>query len=325
MARSGTDLKMAKLIGIKSQGYRDPDTTPSVTPPSTHIDTALTPTLPDYIPASPDYSPTSDTKFDLSEDPSSDHIPPLPAISPFLLSTNDYSNSDTPDTPTSPTHGTPFTKMNLSTQTTPVASSALHHDSLRDSPLSSSSETSSDPSSDDLPDTSSDHSLPAPSSGMRPSHHLCSLVPSIPRSSATITHISSHDYSSRIRSPESSMDLERLTYANALKARGFDARVVVEAVDREEIKTGAGGLVEVRVDRVTHPVIADDIPELAQEERAIESIQRDQGHMIVATGHQSADMMERIRDLERDNMRLKDMMDVAIRELPGLSVGSYVF
>ncbi|GKG53722.1 hypothetical protein Tco_0555122, partial [Tanacetum coccineum] len=36
---------------------------------------------------------------------------------------------------------------------------------------------------------------------------------------------------------------------------------VVEAVDREEIKTGVRGPVEVRDDRVTHPVIADDIPE----------------------------------------------------------------
>ncbi|GKF70800.1 hypothetical protein Tco_0203857, partial [Tanacetum coccineum] len=49
-------------------------------------------------------------------------------------------------------------------------------DSLRDSSLSSSSETSSDSSVDALSDpassrSSSDHSLPAPSLGMRPSHH----------------------------------------------------------------------------------------------------------------------------------------------------------
>ncbi|GJW00185.1 hypothetical protein Tco_1555436, partial [Tanacetum coccineum] len=45
--------------------------------------------------------------------------------------------------------------------------------------------------------------------------------------------------------------------------------------------------------------------------QAIESVQRDQGHRIVATGQQSADMLEKIRELERDNIRLKDMMDVA--------------
>ncbi|GJW82035.1 putative reverse transcriptase domain-containing protein [Tanacetum coccineum] len=99
-----------------------PDTTPSVIPPTTHIDTTpipiVSPTIPpspDYTPASPDYSPASDTEFDPSEDPSSDHIPPLPATSPFLSSTDDSSNSDTPDTPPSPTHGTPFTETTLST------------------------------------------------------------------------------------------------------------------------------------------------------------------------------------------------------------------
>ncbi|GJW86255.1 hypothetical protein Tco_0161595 [Tanacetum coccineum] len=109
-----------------------PDTTPSVIPPATHIDTALIPIIsptippsPDYTPASPDYSPASNTEFDPSKDPSSDHIPPLPAISPFISSTDDSSDNDIPDTPPSPTHGTPFTKTTLSTQSTPVASGAL--------------------------------------------------------------------------------------------------------------------------------------------------------------------------------------------------------
>ncbi|GKE67891.1 hypothetical protein Tco_1522052, partial [Tanacetum coccineum] len=250
----------------------------------------------------------------------------------------------------------------------------------------SSSETSSDSSVDALSDSassrsSSDHSLPAPLSGIRHSHHLCSLVPSIPRSSTAISDRPSHDFSSgspsskrsrshaafvplssptlralsyacadllpspkRIRSPETVMDLEIeidecIAYANALRDRGIDARVVVEAIDREETETGMGGPVEVRVDRVSHPVVADDIPEPAQEGavevthetlgylvkrfhdrteeisvhrvQAIESVQRDQGHRIIATGQQSVDMLERIRELERDNMRLRDMMDVA--------------
>ncbi|GKA76923.1 hypothetical protein Tco_0783384, partial [Tanacetum coccineum] len=37
------------------------DTTPSMIPPSTHIDTALIPTSPDYTPASLDYSRASYT------------------------------------------------------------------------------------------------------------------------------------------------------------------------------------------------------------------------------------------------------------------------
>ncbi|GJT97590.1 hypothetical protein Tco_1093108, partial [Tanacetum coccineum] len=51
------------------------DTTPIPTVlPTTHTDTTPIPTV---LPTSPDYLPASDTEFDLSEDPSSDHIPPL--------------------------------------------------------------------------------------------------------------------------------------------------------------------------------------------------------------------------------------------------------
>nr|GEY44854.1 reverse transcriptase domain-containing protein [Tanacetum cinerariifolium] len=71
-------------------------------------------------PASPDYSSATDTESDPSEDPSSDHIPPLPATSPFLSSTDDTIDSDTPDTPPSPTHGTPFTEITSSTQRSPI-------------------------------------------------------------------------------------------------------------------------------------------------------------------------------------------------------------
>ncbi|GJW53099.1 hypothetical protein Tco_0097184 [Tanacetum coccineum] len=89
-----------------------PNTTPTVTPPTTHVDTTLTPTeiptvspivspSPDYTPASPDYSPASDTESNPSEDLSLDHIPPLPATSPFLSLTDDPSDCDTPDSPPS--------------------------------------------------------------------------------------------------------------------------------------------------------------------------------------------------------------------------------
>ncbi|GJZ85405.1 hypothetical protein Tco_0650744 [Tanacetum coccineum] len=323
------------------------------------------------------------------------YIPPLPATSPFLSSTDDSSDSDIPDTPPSPTHGTPFTETTLSTQGSPVASGALRcrvmvlapgqpiphdhfslDDSSRDSSSSSSSESSSDSFADALSDSassrsSSDHSLPTPSSGMRPNHQLCSLVLSIHRSSAAIFDRPSHNSSSaspshkrsrspatpiplslptlgvlsctradllpspkRIRSPETATDLEGcskdsfepyvpreiglgvdfvdessdpsrfrgtdlemdvdvvrsdeididheiqakidecIAYADALRDKRIDARVVVEAIDREEIKTGV-----------------------------IESIQRDQGHRIIAIGQQSADMLERIRELTMPNTR----------------------
>ncbi|GKC17725.1 putative reverse transcriptase domain-containing protein [Tanacetum coccineum] len=445
-----------------------PDTTPSVIPPTTHIDTTPIPTIspnipssPDYTPASPNYSPAPDT-------------------------------DDKPDTPPSPTHGIPFTKTTLSTQRSPTASGALRRrvmvlapgqsiphgrpyhyhlngmvhmmtarkrvgplpthrlavrhsvdysssdhfssdDSSRDLSSSSLSESSSDSSADALSDLSSS-SLPTPSSGTRSSHHLCSLVPSVHRSSAIFERPSHDSYSAslsrkrsrshvasvplssptlgalsyaradllpspkRIRSPETATDLEGCSedsfepyvpreaglgvdfedessepsrsrgtdlemdvdversdgieidpevqaeidecfaYADALRDRRIDARVVVEAIDREEIETGVRGPVEDRVDRVTHPVVADDIPEPAQEGavevtyetlgdlvqrfhdhteeilvhrvQVIESVQRDQGHKIVATGQQSADMLERIGELERDNRILRDIVDV---------------
>ncbi|GKD66705.1 hypothetical protein Tco_1308813, partial [Tanacetum coccineum] len=324
------------------------------------------------------------------------------ATSPFLSSTDDSSDSYIPDTPPSPTHGTPFIETTLSTQSSPVASGAIRHrvivlapgqpiphgrpyryllmgrdysssdhfsldDYSRDSSSRSSSETSSDFSADALSDSassrsSSNHSLPTPSSGIRPSHHLCSLVPSIHRLSAVISDRPSNDSSSAspsrkrsrspaasvplslptlgalsyarddllpspkmIRSSKASTDLEGcskdnfepyvpiesglgvnfedessepsryrgtdlemdvdvvrsdgididieiqvetdkcIAYADVLRDRGIDARVVVEPIDREEIETNVRGLVEFRVNRVTRPVVADDIPEPAQE------------------------------------------------------------
>nr|GFB12135.1 hypothetical protein [Tanacetum cinerariifolium] len=161
-----------------------PYTTLSMTPPSTHIDTTpipivsstippstdYTPASPDYTPVSPDYSPVSDTESNPFEDPSSDHISPLPTTSLFLSSTDNSSDTDMPYTPPSPTHGTPFIETTLSTHRLPTASGkrvgllpihrlARRHtidysfsdhfaldDSSRDSSSSSSPEASSDPS-----------------------------------------------------------------------------------------------------------------------------------------------------------------------------------
>ncbi|GKB91610.1 hypothetical protein Tco_0963882 [Tanacetum coccineum] len=452
----GTSTRRVSLFGTIPIAISD--TTLSVIPPSTHIDTTPIPTVsptippsPDYTPASPDYSPASDTEFDPSEDPSSDHIPPLPATSPFLSSTDDSSDSDIPDTPPSPTHGIPFTKTTLSTQRSLVASGALRRrvmvlapgqpiphgrpyryhlngpvhmmtarkrvrplpthrlvvrhsvdysssdhfsldDSSRDSSSSSSSETSSDSSADALSDSassrsSSDHSLPTPSSSMRPSHHLCSLVPSIHRSSAAISDRPSHDSFSaspsrkrsrspaasvplsspipgalsyaradlllspkRIRSPESATDLEGcsedsfepyvpreaglgvdfedessepsrsrgddleedvdvvrsdgididpviqaeidecIAYVDALRDRGIDARVVVEAIDQEEIETGMRGPVEEGAVKVTYETLGD-------------LVQRRFRFIVFR-------LLRVVKELERDNMRLRDIMDV---------------
>ncbi|GJT55312.1 putative reverse transcriptase domain-containing protein [Tanacetum coccineum] len=92
----------------------------TVIPTETPIIAPTIPPSPDYTPASPYYSPASDSESDPSKDPSSNHIPQLPAILPFLSSADDTTNIDTLDTPPSPTHGTPFTEITSSTQRLPV-------------------------------------------------------------------------------------------------------------------------------------------------------------------------------------------------------------
>ncbi|GJX26347.1 putative reverse transcriptase domain-containing protein [Tanacetum coccineum] len=56
---------------------------------------------------------------------------------------------------------------------------------------------------------------------------------------------------------------------------------------------------------------------LVHKVRVIESIQRDQGHKIIATSQQSATMLERIGTLERDNRRLKGFVGVGVAEQHG--------
>ncbi|GJW91971.1 hypothetical protein Tco_0169524, partial [Tanacetum coccineum] len=121
---------------------RIPTTVPAITPivtlPTTHIDTTLTPTeiptilpfvppAPDYTPASPDYSLTSDMEPDPSEDPSLDHIPPLPANLPFLSSIDDSSDSDAPNTLPSPTHEVSPVEVAPPTSQILPAPSSVHH------------------------------------------------------------------------------------------------------------------------------------------------------------------------------------------------------
>ncbi|GKE86029.1 hypothetical protein Tco_1559771 [Tanacetum coccineum] len=99
---------------------------------------------------------------------------------------------------------------------------------------------------------------------------------------------------------------ECFAYADALRNRGIDARVVVEAVDREESETGARGPVEVRVERVTHHVMPEDTPEPAQEG----AVEREKGHRIVGVELTVIALTKRVAELERDNRRLRDTASV---------------
>ncbi|GJW58082.1 hypothetical protein Tco_0104813 [Tanacetum coccineum] len=253
-----------------------------ITPPATQTDTPVIPTetpiiaptippSPDYTPASLDYSRASD----LESDPSSDHIPPLPAISPFLSSDDDTTDNDTPNTPPSPTHGTSFTEITASTQRSPIIPRRRvmilshgqpiphgrpyryhlnrpvhmmttrkrvgplpnHRLAVRHSADHSSSDSSSEASSDFHSDASSDSfsRIPFRDSG----------------------------YSANVEvDPRETSLRDDVIIRDALRDRGIDARVVVEAVDRDEIETGVRGPVEVRV---TYPAMPEDILEPAQE------------------------------------------------------------
>ncbi|GJV78457.1 putative reverse transcriptase domain-containing protein [Tanacetum coccineum] len=142
---------------------------------------------------------------------------------------------------------------------------------------------------------------------------------------------------------------ECFAYVDALRDRGIDARVVVEAVDREESETGARGLVEVRVERVTHPVMPEDTPGPAQEGvveatyetlgdlvqrfhdhteaipvyriQVIEDVQREQGHRIVGVESTVTALAERIAELERDNRRLRETASVESKRVDRLQRG----
>ncbi|GKB50434.1 hypothetical protein Tco_0901187 [Tanacetum coccineum] len=56
---------------------------------------------------------------------------------------------------------------------------------------------------------------------------------------------------------------ECIAYAYAIRDRGIDARIVVEAVDREESETGMRAPIEVRIKRVMHPTMPEDTLKLA--------------------------------------------------------------
>nr|GEX25717.1 putative reverse transcriptase domain-containing protein [Tanacetum cinerariifolium] len=322
------------------------DTTPVITPPTTQTDTTviptetpiITPTLPpspDYTPASPDYSSASDTESDPSEDPSSGHIPPLPAVSPFLLSDDETTNSDTPDTPPSPTHAprqpipygrsyryhlngpVPMMTVRKRVGPLPVQQLAVRHfvdhssldyfylnDSARDSSLDSSSEASSVFHSDSSSDSSSRHSLSDHSSPYLPSTSAgpsrkrrrspMTSVPALPPVSGALSPVHADLIPSpkRVRDSGYLADVEvgpketslrdDVITRDAFGDKKIDARVVVEAVDQDEIKTGVRGRVEV-----------------------IEGVQRKQGRRIVRVELEVTALTKRVAELERDNRRLR--------------------
>ncbi|GJX25029.1 hypothetical protein Tco_0231325 [Tanacetum coccineum] len=217
----------------------------------------------------------TDTPSDPSEDPSSDHIPPLPAISQFLSSDDDTTDSDTPDTPPSPTHGH-LVDYFSSDYFSP-------DDSARDSSSDSSSEASSDLHSDASSDSSLGTQVMMPYVRVSDEPHL------------------EQDIDPQI---QAKID-ECIAYVDALRDRGIDARVVVEAVDRDETETGVRGPVEVRVERVTLPAMPEDIPKPAQE-GAVKDSSREQGQRIDGVKSSIIALTEMIASWMTDNRVLSE-------------------
>ncbi|GKD27545.1 hypothetical protein Tco_1233759 [Tanacetum coccineum] len=162
---------------------------------------------------------------------------------------------------------------------------------------------------------------------MRPSHHLCLLVPSIPHSSATIIDRPSHDSSfvslSRKRSrssaasvPLSSPILGALSSARAdllpspkrIRSSRFATDLEVSSVESSEPSRSRGtdlGMdddVEKSDGIDIDPKIQAEIDECVAYARVVvEVVDQEE----IETGARGP------IELERDNMRLRDMMDVA--------------
>nr|GEX96843.1 hypothetical protein [Tanacetum cinerariifolium] len=254
------------------------DTIPMITPPTTEtpIITPTIPPSPDYTPASPDYSPASEVEFDPSEDPASGHIPPLPAISPFLSLDGDTTDSDTPDTPPSPTHDTPFTEITASTQRSPVIPRRRVMILSPGQPIPHGRPYRYHPN---WPILHRDTHRPSRKRRRSP----MTSVPALPLVSGTLSHVRAD----LIPPPKRVRDI------------GYLADV--EDDPRET-----------RVERVVHPAMPEDIPESAQEGAAetTEGIQREQGCSIVGVELAVTALTERVAELERDNQRLRGTASV---------------
>ncbi|GJY12865.1 hypothetical protein Tco_0382174 [Tanacetum coccineum] len=148
--------------------------------------------------------------------------------------------------------------------------------------------------------------------------------------------------------PEADID-KCIAYADAIRARGVDDSDVVETAVEEEVGSKERDMVEVEVDPRVRPIIEDDVQESVREDvlnhviadgavkvtyetlgclvqrfhdhvleilvhriQVIESEQRLLGHRITGVDLVVTTITKRINMLERDNTRLRGMLDVEI-------------
>nr|GEV30959.1 hypothetical protein [Tanacetum cinerariifolium] len=240
----------------------------------------------------------------------------------------DTTDSDTPDTPPSPTHDD--SARDSSSVSSSEASSDFHSDASSDS---SSRHLLSDHSSPDLLSTSARPSrkrrrspmtqvlaLPPVSRALSPVRDDLIPSPKKVRDSGYLTNVEVDPRETSLKDDvmvrgsdephlERDIDLEIqaeidecIAYADTLKDRGIDARIVVEAVDRKE----------------------KDAPEPAQEERAVECTYETLGSLgrrIVRVELAVTTLTERIAELERDNRRLRGTTSVESQRVDRLQRG----
>ncbi|GJY28427.1 putative reverse transcriptase domain-containing protein [Tanacetum coccineum] len=148
--------------------------------------------------------------------------------------------------------------------------------------------------------------------------------------------------------PDIQVDIDEcFAYAYATRARGMDDRDVVQSAVEEEVDSSARGTVEIKVDLRVRSVVDKDVRESVRDDvpdhvtadgaievtyetlgdliqrfhdhvveisvhwiQVIESAQRLQGHRIAGVDLEVTTMKERSIALERDNTRLRGMLDV---------------
>ncbi|GJT11353.1 putative reverse transcriptase domain-containing protein [Tanacetum coccineum] len=193
-------------------------------------------------------------------------------------------------------------------------------DSARDPSSYSSSEASSDLHSDASSDSSSRHSLsdhyspdlPSTSAGpsrkrRRDSSYLADVEVD-PRETSlrdgVIVRGSDEPHLEQDINPEIQAEIDKcFAYADALRDRGIDVGVVVEAEGAVEVTYETLGDLVQRFHDHTEVILVHHI-------RVIEGVQGEHGHKNVGIKSAVTALTERIAELERDNRRLRDTASV---------------
>nr|GEU75719.1 reverse transcriptase domain-containing protein [Tanacetum cinerariifolium] len=322
-------VKRAIMSGCTWAG----STTPTADSHVIHNDTPLiptdTPTISPIVPIIPSIAPTVqyNSPFICTDSSNSDTSERPLSHDPYEVTVAQWRSqvATRSSPPSSPTHDSPHTvhQILLAPLVLPCRPVILvlpgqpilvGRPYQSHSPLDSSSETSSDSHSDTSSDSSSRHS----SSGHSISYSPCdSLTASSAgsshkrrRSPTTSVHVAS--LVPRVLSPVRAdllpprkriRDSDSVTNLKVSSKEGYvphvarEVRVKIETEAEEEAKSSARGTVETEVDRVTHPIVLDDIAEPVREDFL---------ELVSADGSlESAAMSKVISTVERDNRRLR--------------------